>query len=189
MTLRTVMTISMMALLLSPGLMAGKKVGGKKMPDSLTVGGEKLVFNGAGLRKKLFIKVYAGALYLKAKNKKRQAVIDADEHMAIRMHFIYDGVDSEKLIGAWNEGFEAALGSNRASQQAHIDAFNGLFTKTAKSDDIYDITYVPGEGIQVIINGEVAGTVNGGIEFKKAVFAIWLGDKSPVKDLGKAMMG
>jgi len=189
MTLRAIVAVGLAALLVSSGALAGQKVGGKSLPDTLEVGGENLVYNGAGLRKKLFIKVYAGALYLKAKSKDRQAVMDADEAMAIRMHFIYDGVSAEKLVDAWNEGFEAALGSAKGDQQAHIDAFNALFTQEAKEDDVYDIAYVPGTGVQVIVNGNVVGTVDGGLAFKKAVFAIWLGDNSAVKDLGKAMMG
>jgi len=178
----------MIALLATP-VMAGNKVGGRTLPDNLEVGGETLSFNGAGLRKKLFIKVYAGALYLKAKSKDRAAVIAADEVMAIRMHFIYKKVESDKLTTAWNEGFVAALGADKSAHQAHIDAFNDLFKDDATKDDVYDITYIPGTGVQVHINGQLKGTVDGGLDFKKAVFAIWLGDNSPVKDLGKAMMG
>ena len=41
-----------------------KIVAGVKFDDSVRVNGQTLVLNGAGVRKKLFIKVYAGALYL-----------------------------------------------------------------------------------------------------------------------------
>lgn len=188
MTSRKLLAVSLV-LLLGTTLIAGTEVGGKNLPDSISVGDHKLVFNGAGLRKKLFIKVYAGALYLGAKSKNRASVLAADEAMAVRMHFIYNGVGPDKLIEAWDEGFEAALGANKASQQKNIDAFNKLFTSEAKNNDVYDIAYLPGTGIQVIINGKLIGTVNGGLDFKKAVFGIWLGEKSAVKDLGNAMLG
>ncbi|MBK5259345.1 MAG: chalcone isomerase family protein, partial [Thermoanaerobaculia bacterium] len=42
-------------------------VGGVDISDKTTVGGQTLVLNGAGLRKKFFIKVYTGALYLPSK--------------------------------------------------------------------------------------------------------------------------
>lgn len=164
-----------------------KKVGGKQLPESIKLGDQTVVLNGAGLRKKLFIKVYAGALYLKAKSKDKAAVLAADEPMLVRMHFIYDGVSAEKLIEAWNEGFENALGSSMASLQSEIDAFNALFTETAKEDDVIDIAYLPGTGVQVSLNGKVLGKVNGGMAFKKAVFAIWLGKNSALKDLGNSM--
>lgn len=184
---RSCMILSILFLLTAP-VAAGKKVGGKSLPDTMTVGGQELVFNGAGLRKKLFIKVYAGALYLKAKSKDREAVMAADEPMAIRMHFIYSKVDQDKLVGAWNEGFDLVLGADKGKHQSHIDAFNALFSKAAKADEVYDIIYEPGKGIDVQINGSSVGVVDGGPEFKKAVFGIWLHKKSAVADLGKAMM-
>jgi hypothetical protein len=41
-----------------------RNVAGVEFPDSIDVGGQKLVLNGAGLRKKFIIKVYAGGLYV-----------------------------------------------------------------------------------------------------------------------------
>ncbi|MBI4775272.1 MAG: chalcone isomerase family protein [Deltaproteobacteria bacterium] len=81
---------------------AAKEIGGVNLPDSMMAGDAQLALNGAGLRKKVFIKVYSGALYLKQANSDARAIIDADEPMAIRMHFIYDGVSAEKLVESWN---------------------------------------------------------------------------------------
>jgi len=167
----------------------GKEIGGVTLPDTYKAGDAELKLNGAGLRKKLFIKVYAGGLYLKSKSSDAEKIIDADEPMAVRMHFIYDGVSTEKLIGAWNEGFAAALGSDMASLQKEIDAFNALFTKEAKEGDIYDVVYVPGKGVEVKFNGNSNGVVEGA-DFKKAVFSIWLGkDVGDLKSLKKSMLG
>ncbi len=167
----------------------GKEIGGVNLPDTLKAGDAQLSLNGAGLRKKLFIKVYAGGLYLQKPSKDASSIVAADEPMAIRMHFIYDGVDAKKLIDAWNEGFDAALGSDKASLQKEIDAFNGLFTKEAKEGDIYDVVYVPGNGVEVILNGTVLGKVEG-MAFKKAVFSIWLGENvDDLKSLKKSMLG
>ena len=60
--------------------------------------------------------------------------------------------------------------------KTEIDQFNSFFTEEAKKDDIYDIIYVPEQGISVYIKGELKGTIKG-LDFKKAVFAIWLGEK------------
>ena len=167
------------------------EIGGVTLPDTMTLAGTDLALNGAGLRKKLFIKVYAGGLYIKSKSKDATAIVAADEPMAIRMHFIYDGVSAEKLTGAWNDGFKAALGENQAAMQEKIDAFNALFTTDAKEDDVYDISYVPGSGTSVVINGNTVGTVESH-EFKKAVFSIWLGKKvadGNLAALKKSMLG
>ncbi len=97
MSKRTLIALSILMIALAA---PAKKIGGKKLPDTLSLSGENLVLNGAGLRKKLFIKVYAGALYLKKKSKDKQAIVNADEHMMVRMHFIYSKVEADKLIGA-----------------------------------------------------------------------------------------
>ena len=152
--------------------------------------GQELVLNGAGLRKKFIVKVYAGALYLKEKSSDAAAIVAADEAMQIRMHFLY-GVKPEQLIDAWNDGFDAALGKDRGPMQAKVDAFNALFTKKTKKHDTYDVVYVPGTGTQVHFNGTKVGEV-AGLDFKQAVFAIWLGEgvaDSNLKSLKKKMLG
>ncbi|MDJ0841832.1 MAG: chalcone isomerase family protein [Acidobacteriota bacterium] len=157
-------------------------VGGAELPDTMTVGGKELALNGAGLRKKFFIKVYAGALYLQSKTKDAKAVIDADEPMMIRMHFLY-GVKPSQLTDAWNEGFTNALGEDgKAAMQSKIDAFNAMFTEKTKKGNTYDVVYTPGSGVEVRFNGNAVGKVEG-LDFKKAVFSIWLGEKIPDKNL------
>ena len=43
---------------------SAKKIAGVDVPQTVTIENKNLVLNGAGIRKKLFIKVYVGALYL-----------------------------------------------------------------------------------------------------------------------------
>lgn len=178
-----------LCLFLCSGMAIGGEIGGVTLPDTLQVGNHSLVLNGAGLRKKLFIKVYAGGLYLQEKASNAETITGADQAMAIRMHFIYDGVSQDKLIEAWNEGFGHATNNSPGELQTHIDAFNALFTQEAKKNDIYDVSYDPATGISVSMNGETKGTVNGGLAFKKAVFSIWLGTVPADKNLKKGMLG
>jgi hypothetical protein len=163
----------------------GLKIGGKNLPDEFNAGDSTLILNGAGLRKKLIIKVYAGALYLLQSCSDAQKIIEADESMAVKMHFIYKAVSPEKLIGAWNTGFGK---SDTFNLQEEIATFNSYFTEDAKKDDIYDIIYVPEEGTSVYMNNELKGTISG-LEFKKAVFSIWLGEQTELPKLKKAMLG
>lgn len=186
---RTLLLIIATACFFVPGAAAGTKIGGVELPDVLTAGGEKLMLNGAGLRKKLWVKVYAGGLYVKTKSNDAQALVDADEPMIIRMHFIHDGVSKEKLTGAWNDGFKAATKGETAAIQNDIDAFNAMFTKEAKENDVYDVVYVPGDGVELLINGTSQGKVKAGMAFKKALFGIWLGDEPADSGLKKGMIG
>lgn len=185
--MKRLLVIILAVLMMSP-IAAAKQVGKVTLPDSLMAGNDKLLLNGAGFRKKLFIKVYAGGLYLMQKDTDPQKIVDADVSMGIRMHFVYDGVSSKKLIKGWNEGFNNATGGNIAPIKAEIDKFNSFFTEEAKKNDIYDIIYIPDRGVSVFMKGKLKGTIKG-IEFKKAVFGIWLGEKPADKKLKKGMLG
>lgn len=183
---RTIAAIIILFLFVSP--LYAYEIGGAKLPGTMKVGEEELILNGAGLRKKFFIKVYAGALYLKQKSADAMKIIAADEPMVIKMHFIYDGVSKEKLIDAWNEGFGNALNGNTAPLQKEIDMFNSFFKTEAKTNDVYDVVYHPEEGTTVFVKGQKMGTIEG-FQFKKAVFAIWLGKVPADSGLKEGMLG
>jgi hypothetical protein len=177
----------LVVLLISPAV-AAMEIGGVVLPDTLVAGSQDLVLNGAGLRTKFFVKVYAGGLYLRQKSADAVAIVAADEPMAIRMHFIHDGVSSQKLIEAWNEGFANATGGATAPLQAEIDQFNGFFAEEAKTGDVYDIIYTPEQGVRVYAKGQLQGLIRG-LPFKQAVFAIWLGERPADKGLKAGMLG
>ncbi len=177
-----------LTVLLMSSVSVAKEIGGVNLPDSLKAGKKELLLNGAGLRKKAFIKVYAAGLYLVQKSSDPKKITEADEPMAIKMHFIYDGVSNKKLIKAWNDGFNNATGGNIAPLKEKIDKFNSFFTTEAKKGDVYDVIYIPGQGVSVHMKGTLVGTVKG-LDFKKAVFGIWLSEKTAVKSLKKGMLG
>jgi hypothetical protein len=185
--IRKIISVTLLVLAVASTAPA-KEVGGVNLPDTLPAGKEQLVLNGVGLRTKMFIKVYAGGLYLRKQDGDAQKIVNADEPMAIRLHFIYDGVSHEQLIEAWNEGFASATGGNIAPIKESIDKFNSFFTEAARKGNIYDVIYTPGEGVTVIIKGKVMGTIKG-LEFKKSVFAIWLGEKPADKSLKQGLLG
>jgi hypothetical protein len=169
-------------------LALGIEVGGVQLPDSLTINNTNLQLNGAGLRTKVVIKVYAGGLYLLQKETDPAKIITADEPMAIRMNFIHSKVSKESLVNAWNEGLANATNGNTAAIEKEIKEFNGYFQEDAKKGDVYDVIYLPGQGISVEKNGKRKGPIPG-LEFKKAVFGIWLGEKPADAKLKKGMLG
>jgi len=164
------------------------EIAGVELPDTLPVDGITLKLNGAGLRTKTIfsIKVYAAGLYLGKQTDDGRAVIAADSPMAIRMVFIYDGVSPDKLVDAWNDGFENAGVS--ASLTEEIRVFNACFSQEAKEGDIYDLVYLPGDGLEVKIKG-VRRALIPGLPFKKALFSIWLGDDPCDDDLKEELLG
>src|SRR5579862_7726247 len=65
-------------LTLQPPPIAGATLAGVTFPDRIDIDGHSLVLNGLGVRKKLFIKVYVGALYLPQKEASAPNVLGAD---------------------------------------------------------------------------------------------------------------
>ena len=178
----------MLAVILMSPMASAKQIGDVSLPDSMMAGMDELLLNGAGFRKKLFIKVYAAGLYLKEKQTDPQIIMDSDKPMAIRMHFVYSEVSSKKLVDAWNEGFVNGTGGKIAPIKTEIDTFNACFSQEAKKSDIYDIIYIPEQGVSVYIKGELKGTIKG-LDFKKAVFSIWLGEKPADSKLKRQLLG
>lgn len=160
------------------------KIGGIQLPDETDKYGTNLLLNGAGLRKKVVIKVYAGGLYLPKHSSNPEEIILLNDPMFMRLHFIYKKVDNEKLIAAWLEGLAPV--ADKFPEE--IKQFNSMFATPALKGDVYDILYIPGKGTAVVINGINQGFVPG-YEFKKAVFSIWLGKDSALPKLKDALLG
>lgn len=178
---------AMIILLLSVPL-AAREVGGVNVPEIVEVGGAPLVLNGAGLRTKFFVKVYAGALYLPKLEKDATRVLAHEGPAAVHLHFIHSEVSAAKLVDAWNDGFSANLDATQlAVLKARIDRFNALF-QTARKGDVIRLDYNPGAGTSVIIKGETRGTIEGA-DFFRALLAIWLGKHPADDDLKRSLLG
>ena len=153
------------------------------LPDTYRIADNELVLNGSGLRKKYFLKIYSGGLYLENQNSDPRAIMNDDSPMVIRMHWLY-GVSANQMMEAWDWGFDYALGEDKAGLQDRIEDFKQLFNHRARKGDVHDLAYIPGKGTEVRFNGKVMGCIEG-IDFKKAVFAIWLGEVMPDRNIQK----
>ena len=163
-----------------------------KLPPTMKAGDTELVLNGQGLRTKkvvmVTIKGYMGGLYLTQKSTNAQAIIDADEPMALKL-FITSGLISSKVMTeATNEGFEKATNNNTAALRTRIDKMLEIFSDKIQQEDVYDLVYVPGAGTEIYKNGKKSATVEG-MDFKKALFGIWLSDNCVLESLKNGMLG
>ncbi|HEX7151927.1 MAG TPA: chalcone isomerase family protein [Thermoanaerobaculia bacterium] len=162
-------------------------VGGAKLEDSVTVNGQNLVLNGAGLRKKLFIKVYAAGLYLPAKSNNATAILAADQPRRLVMHFVYD-VDKAKIAEAWSEGLAANSANASAEVKSNFQKLSS-WMEDVKSGQRIVMTYVPGTGTTVEVNGKTKGTLAGKAT-ADAILSTWIGAKpGPGEDFKQAVLG
>lgn len=167
---------------------AQTKAGGATIPNHVSFEGEKLALNGVGVREKFWMDMYAGALYLDNQSSNASAVVNANEPMAIKLHIVSKLISSDKMIDAVNEGFESSTNGNIAPLKTEIDKFIGFFRDEISKDDVFDLVYLPSKGVVVYKNGNERGTIKG-MEFKKALFGIWLSNKPADKKLKEGMLG
>jgi len=177
---------------LSLGSAFAAEVEGVKLADKLRVSdaGPELILNGAGVRTRVFFKVYVGALYLQKKENATDAVLADPGPKRVAMHLLRD-LTAEQLFSALNDGLKnnhtpeqlAKLGPQLKQLE---DVFNAV--KAAKNGDVILLDYLPGAGTRVIVRGDDRGTIPGE-EFNRALLRIWLGNQPADASLKKAMLG
>ncbi|MCB1722976.1 MAG: chalcone isomerase family protein [Chromatiaceae bacterium] len=180
----------MLATLLIPALVGATEVAGVQVPERVQIDGiaAPLVLNGAGVRKKFFISVYVGALYLPQRQRDAAPLLASPPANRVSMHFVYSRVAKHKIDEGWREGFEANLdAASRGAVAARLERFVDLFPDLVEGDRVW-IDFVPGLGTRVSINGESRGVIEGD-DFNAALLTIWLGREPVSEALKNAMLG
>jgi len=179
---------SAVILIFSVQLSRAQKIAGVTVPETDNMESTVLVLNGAGIRKKFFVKVYVGALYLTRKKTTVAQILSDPGAKRIVMSFLYKEVSAEKLVDGWNEGFES---NNSAEElrvlQDRINRFNSFFT-TVRKGDVIRLDYTPEQGCRIWLNDMLKGSV-AGEDFYRALLKIWLGSKPADVGLKDAMLG
>ena len=164
------------------------EVGDVMIPNTALVAGHELGLNGAGLRKKFFIKVYAAGLYLPEKTGDAKKAINMPGPKRVFMQFIYDDIEAGKITKGWTEGFEKNNTPEELVRlQSRLNAFNAFF-EDMKAGDRVVIDYLPGRGTQVTVKGKLKGEIRGD-DFMQALLRVWLGNEPADKGLRKGMLG
>ncbi|MFK7862508.1 MAG: chalcone isomerase family protein [Granulosicoccus sp.] len=179
-----------MFMLITTGTVHAEKIAGVSLEDNLTAGDTEYVLNGAGVRKKLFFKLYVGSLYIDntLKGADADAIVQADAPMLIQLNILSDLLTRDKLVKALNEGFDKSTGGNTAPVQSQIDTMMGSMNEAIKPGDVYQIVYTPEAGTSVVSGDQTIATMDG-LPFKQAIFGIWLSDSPAQDSLKKAMLG
>jgi hypothetical protein len=173
------MPLLLSLMLLVPAAASAATLAGVTLEDKVTVNGQTLVLNGMGLRKKLFIKVYVGGLYLQAKSSNPAAIIASDTPRRMVMSFLFS-VSKDQMCDAWEEGLE----DNTPNASAEVkNAFKTLcsWMEPIPKGNRLVLTYIPGTGTSVEVNGKVRGTLPGKAT-ADAIVSTWIGPKPAMGD-------
>jgi len=159
------------------------------LPAKLNYAEKNLALNGGGIRTKLVFKLYTAGLYLDAKSSNAIEIVSGDKTMAIRMVITSNKINSNNMSEAIEEGFTKSTGGKNEPIQSKIDQLIKTFSADAiEVGDIFDLVYVPGTGVQSYKNGELKST-SVGLDFKQALFGIWLSENPVQGGLKKGMLG
>jgi long-chain acyl-CoA synthetase len=175
------------ALVLAGGALAAE-VGGVKLEDKASVGGQELSLNGAGIRTRALFKVYVGSLYLPAKATTLDAVL-AKGPRRIRLDLLRD-LTTDQLADAINDGLKD---NNSPAELEAVKTQTAEFIALLKTmgalneGSVVTLDFVDG-ATRIGFNGAAKGSV-AGEAFNRALTRIWLGDKPVQADLKKAMLG
>ena len=167
------------------------EVAGVKFDTVETVGGQKLQLNGAGIRYKFIVKVYAAGLYLGAKTNTAEGVLSAPGPKRLRIVALRD-IDGNDLGKLFTKGIES-----NATREEFVKAINGMLKisemfatrKELKKGDAFSVDFIPGTGTIVSINGATQGDPIKEPEFYNAFLHIWMGKNPPDAQLKDKLLG
>ena len=161
---------------------------GVKLAEKATVGGQELVLNGAGVRKRAIFKVYVGSLYLPAKASSAQEVLGKAPRR-IQLNVLRN-LSSDQLIGALMDGLKQNLSAAEMQaltvQTGELAAIMKSFGE-AKEGSVVTLDFVD-DATKIGLDGTARGSV-GGAAFNDALTRIWIGEHPVQADLRKAMLG
>ena len=145
-----------------------------------------LELSGAGLLRYMgFIKVYVGALYLPPGVDPSQVLSDTAKRLEVEY---FHAIDGEDFGPATIEGISRNVGEETLARlMPKIDYHNSLYVDV-KPGDRYALTYIPGRGTELSLNGEPRGIIEGA-EFAAALFSIWLGPEPLSRSFKTAQLG
>ncbi len=143
--------------------------------DSTAIGSKSVPLRNAALLRYLkFIKAYVAALYLPEGVKAEEVLSDVPKRLEINYLVSIKGPDFGKGAAPTLERNQTP--AELAKLQSRIDRINATY-KDVKPGDRYALTYLPGRGTELALNGTPL-TVIEGADFATAYFGIWLGRDS-----------
>lgn len=155
------------------------KVGDAQFAERESLAGQTLTLNGAGMRKILFIKVYAAGLYVGHPGQNAQALVKDAGPRLVKLVLARD-VDGKDFVKALDEGLADNLDEKALEAlKTEVEALHAIMEKIGdvKEGDTVDFEYVPGQGTLVKLNGKTVGEAIAGKPLFDAVLSIWIGEK------------
>ena len=146
--------------------------------DSTTIGGKPVPLRNAALLRYLkFIKAYVAALYLPEGVKADDVLADVPKRLELSYLVSIKGPDFHKGAAPVLERNQTP--AELARLRGRLDRINAAY-KDVTPGDRYSLTYLPGRGTELALNGTPLIVIEGA-DFAAAYFGIWLG-REPIDE-------
>ena len=154
-------------------------------PETVRLGETRLAKVGQGTFRWFLIHVYDGSLYLDAE----RAEADPLGDVAKRLELSYRvGISAEDFIKSGMKILRDNLDPMEMTLlEERLVRFNAAY-RPVQPGDRYALTYLPGDGTTLSLNGDPLVTIKGA-DFARAYFSIWLGGNPVKKSFREDLLG
>lgn len=170
---------------------AAVELAGAKFDNEITLAGQRLQLNGAGIRFKAIFRVYAAGLYLAQKASTPAAVFAAAGPKRLHIVMLRD-IDANELGKLFTQGME-----KNASREDFVKSIPGTIKmgeifaakKRLAAGESFQVDWIPGQGTVILVNGKPAAEPIKEPEFYTTLMKIWLGQHPADANLKDALLG
>ena len=169
---------------------AAVEVRGIKFADTTTVAGQSLQLNGAGVRVKFVIDVYALGLYVNKRETSAQALLSQPGAKSLHIVLLRE-LTGEEFADAMIKGFRKNNSEADTSRfQSRLDELRKTMMTfgAVKKGTAIQLNLIPGTGIRTLVDGAQKGADITGEDFYAALLKIWLGNDPADDDLKAALI-
>ena len=155
-------------------------------PAQYTASDTVMTLRGQGLLRIGYVfKVYEAGLYVGG-GIPTEAVLD-DVPKRLEIHYLRD-IAAADLVAAGNETLQQQVAPGQlVALRERLDRINRWYVDV-KAGDRYALTYIPGRGSELALNGRPLGVIEGH-DFASAYFGIWLDPRTRYRDFRDTLMG
>lgn len=158
--------------------------GGECFPSSANFNGKTYPLVGTGLFRYWGFKIYGVALYSEPENASRSKILESIPKRFVLHYFREftpkDFQESQRVI------LKSSSPNSKEELEIKLQEMDKLYKGVVPGDE-YALTYIPGIGTELALNGTPLGIVKGE-EFQKAYFGIWLSENSIKESLTKQIL-
>jgi Chalcone isomerase-like len=164
---------------------------GVTFAGDIRVANTALQLNGVGLRAVGWLKGYAAGLYLPRKATTEAQVLQTPGAKRLQLRMLQE-VDAEEFVKAFHKGVERntpAPEAQRIAERAkQFDAVVRGLVKL-KKQDVIDLDFIPGQGLQLSRNGTARGAPLPGEDLYAALLRCFIGVRPADADMKVGLLG